>query len=504
MKKETRRGGALRRLTSGALAALTSLALACVLVPATAVTALAAEAEDAGAAALEALSSSSVTASGTCGTCTWTLYGDGELVIAPTSGSTGTLESMTSIDDVPWYSYRKSILSMTVTGTVVCGSSMYYTFAYCDSLTSVDLSGFDTSSVTDMRYMFEDCDSLTSVDLSDLDTSSVTRMDDLFLNCSSLTSVDLSDLDTSSVTYMGFMFWGCESIKSLDLSSFDTSSVTWMSYMFEGCSSLATIYVSDLWSTASLLSGAGMFTDCTSLVGGNGTTYSSDCVDDTYARIDTASTPGYFTYKAYGASSSSGSSSSGSSGSSTSTASISGAKVKLSKTSYVYNGKARKPGVTVTLDGATLTKGTDYTVSYSNNKNAGTAKVTVKGTGSYTGTASATFKIKKASNPWNLSFKTGATVKYKKLKKSKLALKLIKITKAKGKVTCTRYSVMRNGKELKGKQLKKIVVNKRTGKITLKKGLAKGTYTVYVHVKAAGNGNYRASTFTAGVVIRVK
>ena len=40
-----------------------------------------------------------------------------------------------------------------------------------------------------------------------------------------------------------------------------------------------------------------MFSRCTSLVGGNGTTYSSSHVDKTYARIDTPSTPGYLTLK---------------------------------------------------------------------------------------------------------------------------------------------------------------------------------------------------------------
>ena len=40
-----------------------------------------------------------------------------------------------------------------------------------------------------------------------------------------------------------------------------------------------------------------MFEDCKKIVGGNGTTYNSSYTDKTYARIDTASTPGYFTAK---------------------------------------------------------------------------------------------------------------------------------------------------------------------------------------------------------------
>ena len=58
-----------------------------------------------------------------------------------------------------------------------------------------------------------------------------------------------------------------------------------------------------------------------------------------------------------------------------------------------YTGKAVCPQPTVTLNGTTLISGTDYTVSWSDNKDAGTATVTVTGTGNYQGTLSTTFRI---------------------------------------------------------------------------------------------------------------
>ena len=61
-----------------------------------------------------------------------------------------------------------------------------------------------------------------------------------------------------------------------------------------------------------------------------------------------------------------------------------------------YNGLAQTPTVTVKDGTTTLTSGTHYTVSYSNNINAGTATVTVTGMGNYTGTKSANFTITKA------------------------------------------------------------------------------------------------------------
>ena len=69
--------------------------------------------------------------------------------------------------------------------------------------------------------------------------------------------------------------------------------------------------------------------------------------------------------------------------------------VKLSTTSYTYNGKAKTPSVTVKdYNGKTLKKGTDYTVSYTNNKKVGTATATVTFKGNYSGTKSLNFTIK--------------------------------------------------------------------------------------------------------------
>ena len=68
----------------------------------------------------------------------------------------------------------------------------------------------------------------------------------------------------------------------------------------------------------------------------------------------------------------------------------------ITPASFVYDGTEKKPTVTV-MDGTTvLTEGTDYTVAYQNNVNAGTATVVVTGMGNYSGTQTATFTIAKA------------------------------------------------------------------------------------------------------------
>ena len=63
-----------------------------------------------------------------------------------------------------------------------------------------------------------------------------------------------------------------------------------------------------------------------------------------------------------------------------------------------YTGKAIEPEVTVRYGDLTLKKDTDYTVAYSNNTEAGTAKVTLTGKGNYTGTREVTFTILKTSD----------------------------------------------------------------------------------------------------------
>ena len=85
---------------------------------------------------------------------------------------------------------------------------------------------------------------------------------------------------------------------SLDLSSFDTSKVTAMHRMFSGLENLKIIYVSDKFKIDNVTSSYDMFYNCTSLVGGAGTTYDANHIDKEYARIDGGKdSPGYFTLK---------------------------------------------------------------------------------------------------------------------------------------------------------------------------------------------------------------
>ena len=177
-------------------------------------------------------------------------------------------------------------------------TNMLEMFAFCYNLTDLDLSSFNTSKVTTMEGMFNEDYILVSLDLSNWNTSNVTNMNNMFHECNALTSVDLSSFNTANVTTMYSMFDYCTSLTSLDLSSFNTSKVTDMRWMFSSCSKLTTIYAGSGWSTAATTdsNSDGMFRECTKIRGGQGTTYNASHTNRLYARIDGGpSNPGYFT-----------------------------------------------------------------------------------------------------------------------------------------------------------------------------------------------------------------
>ena len=121
-----------------------------------------------------------------------------------------------------------------------------------------------------------------------------------------------------------------------------------------------------------------------------------------------------------------------------------------------------------------------------------------------------TFVLGKYANPLSVKAKSKTLpVKYKKLRKKAQVIKGSKVlsfkNKGKGKITVQRYTVKRISKKgTKSSKAKKyFVIGSKTGKLTVKKGLKKGTYKVTVRVKAAGNAEYKASAWKK-VTFKVK
>ena len=126
-------------------------------------------------------------------------------------------------------------------------------FSGCSSLTSLDVSNWDTSSVIDMSGVFNSCSKLTTLDVSNWDTSKVTIMNNMFQNCSKLIYLDLSNFNTSSVTNIASMFYNCSALESLDVSGFTMTPETSTNSIFNGCSNLTTLKI-PIWYTSLFLS----------------------------------------------------------------------------------------------------------------------------------------------------------------------------------------------------------------------------------------------------------
>ncbi len=171
----------------------------------------------------------------------------------------------------------------------------------------------------------------------------------------------------------------------------------------------------------------------------------------------------------------------------------------FSSLEFVYNGNVQRPIVkSVVVGGITLKMGTDYSVSYenANSTDAGTYRIIFTGKGNYTDEGGVSYKIKKASNSLYAKAKT-LTVKASDVKKKSKTFKRSKAIsisdKGQGKITYT-----------KTKGNKKILINENTGKVTIKKGLKKGKYSVQVSVVAAGDNNHKKKTKKVTIKIKLK
>ena len=109
-------------------------------------------------------------------------------------------------------------------------TDMYAMFSRASSFNG-DVSGWDTSNVRSMMSMFEFAVSFNQ-DLSSWDTSRLRNASAMFTHAHSF-EMDVSTWDTSSVTDMAGMFWGASRFDQ-DLSGWNTSNVTRMPFMFSG------------------------------------------------------------------------------------------------------------------------------------------------------------------------------------------------------------------------------------------------------------------------------
>lgn len=141
-----------------------------------------------------------------------------------------------NIDDDGWGVQISTKLSTDPVTEAPCkyiNNKPVVSYAYMFSVSkasSIDLSKFDSSLVTNMSHMFRQA-ATPSIDLTPLDTSNVTDMSFMFKD-SDTTSITLGNIDTGKVTTLEGMFYKSKATK-IDVSTINTSSVTTTNSMFE-------------------------------------------------------------------------------------------------------------------------------------------------------------------------------------------------------------------------------------------------------------------------------
>lgn len=150
-------------------------------------------------------------------------------------------------------------------------------FMECSNLRGLDLTSWDTSSATDIRYMFSYCQAATEIDVRGWNTANVTNMDGVFRACSQLTNLDVSSWDTSKVQSLEYMFAECPKLKSLDLSSWNLSSVNNIRNIFAGSSEIEELTLGEHFGRVQKWAGSIDFSPLTKWTGSSVQTLRSLC-----------------------------------------------------------------------------------------------------------------------------------------------------------------------------------------------------------------------------------
>lgn len=445
-------------------------------------------------------------ASGEFGGCTWSVDVSGKLTIAPTDGVSGTLKQRegefvlepSPADFYPWYAHKGTITDIIVAPGVKAVGDIQGIFSGY-TLNTLDINSMDTSEVTSMTEMFGYTTVRKHKPCFTFDTSNVQYMGSMFA-WSDFEMGWSANWDTSKVEFMGHMLYEAKGGDVVTL-SFDASSLRRAPQMFFK-SSYATLDVSkvanmtvsenSLW-----FQGAGT----EEFVYGGNFSLSSLIVlpfsRDSQTNWWSMAERKWLSADEIRASRS---------GIVDTYCSVQSDAPWSAETVLADDGKGLTFDISPAQDvqaedeakdapGKETVPNDEFGPSdaSSNTNSPALGEAGRIGSVNTAGTLNVVPVVKSANT---MKVKAKAVIAKAGKKQSFKASKAFKVSDAQGKVT---YEVSKYDKRAK----KKIAVSK-SGKVTVKKGLAKGAYKLKVKVTAAGNYAYASATKTATLKVQVK
>lgn len=169
---------------------------------------------------------------------------DDEITLTRYKGTSNEIDLPAILDNkqVTLKDINNSIIPTTVTKFIlkekngkkvkVQDNNLSQGFINNKNITEVDLSGLDSSSVTNLQELFKNCSNLLTATLTGMNTQNVSNFKSMFYECSKLNTINVAGLNTASVTDMSYLFYNCYALKDINLDGWNTVKVQFMGRMF--------------------------------------------------------------------------------------------------------------------------------------------------------------------------------------------------------------------------------------------------------------------------------
>ena len=427
------------------------------------------------------------------------------------------------LESIGEYAFRgTAITSITIPESVTSiGNSAFFqltnlgtvTFAEGSKLESIGEDAFRETGITSITIpesmkrigesAFYDCTNLGTAEFAE-----GSKLENIGISAFEATGITGIILPEGITVLSEYLFCNCNSLKEVSIPS-TVGEI--QNHAFYKCNNLETIYFDGTMSQWDAITGDGkpektpilrVYAPAGKTLSYNGKEQTGVEADTRYTLSGTVSAKAAGSYQATATLNDGSIWSDGTTDPKTITWKIDKAAAKVTEPNgktLTYNGQEQagvEAGEGYTLNGASATDAGTYTATATLKENPDPNYVYEWSDGT-AAPKTIDWTIDKANNPLSIKARAAA-VKYKKLKKKNQTLAAYKVitftNKGQGKLTYTKASGS-----------KKITIAKTTGKVTVKKGLKKGTYKIKVNVKATGNSNYNASAVKAVTFkVRVK